>query len=167
MWNTSSSPPMFLCFVLELLIKQVCLRLFCSPLQWCYNPSTVIPGVLFKIWAKHLQSALQVLPHDRAFSCPLHINKQLFVEVEAANMGIAVVTRMRGYLKLEAGTPFQSSAFAQWPYSFEWVHSWVLSWNDSQQLRLNPAMDGLTTLRPFHWNADGCGKSFSGKRLKW
>ena len=45
----------------------------------------MIPGVLFKIQAK---SASRVLPHDRAFCCPLHINNQLFVEVQAATMGM-------------------------------------------------------------------------------
>lgn len=75
--------------------------------SWCFSP---------KSKPTSLQSPYRVLPHDCACCSPLHMNKQLFVEVQLATIGIATVTRMRGHLKLERETSLRS--FAQWASLF-------------------------------------------------
>lgn len=142
-------------------------EVFCTLLQWRYTTSTVNP-VLFKIQAKSLQSASRVFPHDRAFCCPLHINNQLFVEVQAATTGMTYCWGHRDERLLEAcfskkKKKWEQAFSIQCPLSndlcFKWVVSWVLGLNPLQRLRLIPSLDVQTESWPFHWSA-GKGKCY-------
>lgn len=131
----------------------MCFSLFCSPLHCWYMPSTVIPGVLFKIQTKSWQSASRVLPHDRAFCCLLHINNQLFVEVQAATVGMTYCWVYRDERLLEVCFSkkwrqqciFSLVSFVQWNSLF-WVVSWVLGLNALQSITLIPSLDVFTEI---------------------
>lgn len=128
----------------------------------------MIPGVLFKIQAKSLQSASRVLPHDRAFCCLLHINNQLFVEVQAATMGMNYCWGYRDKRLLEACSSkmwkrqwnFNPVSFIQWS---PFVLSGLLGFRfiALQSLRLILFLDVFTESWPFHWSAEGKGLSWN------
>lgn len=91
--------------MLELYINQTLLALICCvpySTDDRLQLSTMIPGVLIKIQAKSSQSVSQVLPHDCAFSNPLHINNQSFVEVQKAAMGMTYRMGHKDERSLEA-----------------------------------------------------------------